>query len=133
MFCHRCGSQVGSEVRFCPNCGQPLVGPPLSPAVPPSPAWTPPASVRVTPGHWLGEGWNLVQADLGTYVLFTLFFFLLSSVPFIQGALIAGFHIHTMKKLMGRRAEFADLFKGFNFFIPALVATLLISFFTFLG
>ena len=32
-----------------------------------------------------------------------------------------------MKKLFGRRAEFADLFTGFNFFIPSLVASLLIS------
>src|SRR5271170_523033 len=133
MFCHSCGTQVGSEVQFCPNCGQSLGVSPVSPGVAPPPAWTPPARVRVTPGHWLSEGWNLVQADLGSYVLFTLIFFLLTSVPFIQGALIAGFHIYTMKKLMGRRAEFGDLFKGFNFFIQALVATVLIGVFTFFG
>ena len=22
MFCHRCGASVGSDVRFCPSCGQ---------------------------------------------------------------------------------------------------------------
>ena len=32
-----------------------------------------------------------------------------------------------MKKLMGRQAQLGDLFKGFNFFIPTLVASLLIG------
>ena len=34
---------------------------------------------------------------------------------------------------MGRPAEFADLFKGFNFFVPTLVASLVISLFVFGG
>jgi uncharacterized membrane protein len=38
-----------------------------------------------------------------------------------------------MKKLLNRRTDFADLFKGFNFFVPALVASLLITLFTFCG
>lgn len=84
-------------------------------------------------GRWLSAGWNLVTEDLGTYIVITLISFLLSSVPLIQGSLIAGFHIYTLKKLTGRRAEFADMFKGFNFFIPALVASLLIGLFTFIG
>src|SRR5262249_42569790 len=67
------------------------------------------------------------------YALITLVFILLNGVPLIQGALIAGFHVFTMKKLAGRRAEFADLFAGFNFFIPTLVASLLIGLFTFAG
>ena len=131
MFCHRCGTQVAPEVQFCPNCGQSFVAPPGG-AVP-APAWTPPAHVQVAAGRWIGEGWELVKADLGSYVLIALLFFLLSGVPFIQGALITGFHIYTMKKLMGRNAEIGDFFKGFNFFIPALVASLVIGFFTFLG
>ena len=90
-------------------------------------------AVNVTPGRWMGAGWEMVKADMGTYALAALIFFLLSGVPLIQGALIAGFHIYTMKRMMGRRAEFGDLFKGFNFFIPTLVASLLIGVFTFLG
>ena len=62
-----------------------------------------------------------------------LLFSLLNAVPLIQGALIAGFHIFTMKKLMGRQAEFADLFKGFNYFVPTLVASLVIGLFVFGG
>ena len=119
MFCHRCGTQVDSSAQFCANCGQALAGAPGGTSVQ---AWTPPPQVEVAMGRWLSAGWNLVTEDLGTYVVITLISFLLSSVPLIQGSLIAGFHIYTLKKLTGRRAEFADMFKGFNFFIPALVA-----------
>lgn len=97
--------------------------------------WTPPANVQVQAGHWIGQGWELVKADMGTYVLLALVFCLLSSaVPVIlQGPLIAGMHIFTIKKLMGRRAEFADLFVGFNYFIPTLVASLVIGLFVSIG
>jgi zinc-ribbon domain len=132
MFCQRCGTQLGSGVRFCPNCGQtqdaPVFGSPQNPA-----SWTPPAGIRASGGRWIGEGWALVKADLGNYIVISLLFALLSGVPLIQGPLIAGFHIFTMKKLMGRDAEFGDLFKGFNLFVPTLVASLLIGLFTFAG
>jgi len=95
--------------------------------------WTPPAGVRASGGRWIGEGWELVKADLGNYIVISLLFAVLSGVPLIQGPLIAGFHIFTMKKLMGRNAEIGDLFKGFNFFVPTLVASLLIGLFTFAG
>ena len=131
MFCHRCGAQVGSGVRFCPKCGEFLPAPAGTAGS--ASAWTLPGQVQAAPGRWLAEGWALVTADLGSYILISLLFFFLGSVPLIQGALIAGFHIYTMKKIMGRTAEIGDFFKGFRFFLPALVASLLIGIFTFLG
>jgi uncharacterized membrane protein len=133
MFCQRCGTQVGSDVQFCPNCGQVQGGAPLSGGASTPTPWTPPAGVHASAGRWIGEGWALVKADLGNYIVISLLFALLSSVPLIQGPLIAGFHIFTMKKLLGRKAEFGDLFTGFNFFVPTLVASLLIGLFTFAG
>ena len=102
---------------------------------PPAAPWNPPATVQVRAGHWISEGWALVQRDLGTYVLLALVLTLLSSaVPLIlQGPLIAGFHIFVMKRMMNRRAEFADMFLGFNFFVPTLIASLLIWLFVSLG
>jgi uncharacterized membrane protein len=125
MFCHTCGTQVNPDLQFCPNCGQSLSPTAGIPAV----AWVAPVGIMAAPGRWIGLGWELVKADLGNYILIALVFSLLNGVPLIQGALIAGFHIFTMKKLMGRPAEFADLFKGFNYFVPTLVASLLIGLF----
>ena len=135
MFCHQCGTQVNPDVQFCPNCGTPLAaGDSRLTAAPPTP-WTPPANVQVQSGHWISEGWALVTADLGNYVLLALVFCVLSSaVPVIlQGPMIAGMHIFIMKKLLGRRAEFADLFLGFNYFVPTLVASLVIALFVSIG
>lgn len=128
MFCHHCGIEVSPEAQFCTSCGQPLTPPTARPL-----PWIPPARVQVAAGRWLHEAWHLVTADMGTYVLMALIFFVLNSIPLIQGALIAGFHIYTMKKLMGRNAEFADLFKGFNFFVATLLASILIGLFVFIG
>ncbi len=134
MFCHRCGAPVGSELQFCPNCGQALPTPVASVGgARASVSWTSPSGAQASLGRWISEGWALVQADLGNYVLIALLFFLLSGVPLIQGALIVGFHIYTMKKLSGRNPDIGDLFKGFNFFLHSLVASILIGFFTFLG
>jgi uncharacterized membrane protein len=134
MFCHHCGIQNDDAARFCRDCGQPLtqaLAPEEEPA--PHPVWTPPTHVHATAGRWLGAGWELVKEDLGNYLLISLLFFLLNGVPLIQGALIAGFHIYTMKKIMRRPADVGDLFKGFNYFVATLVATLLIGLFTFVG
>jgi len=134
MFCHHCGTSVSSNVQFCPNCGQSLLTSPASAggANPPI-SWTPLAHGEASGSRWLGEAWSLVTANLGDYLLISLLFFALGSVPFLQGALIAGFHIYTMKKVMGRGAEIGDFFKGFEFFVPTLMASLLIALFTFLG
>jgi uncharacterized membrane protein len=77
----------------------------------------------------------VVTADLGNYVLLALVFTILSAVVpvVLQGPMIAGLHIFTMKKLMGRRAEIGDIFLGFNYFVPTLVASILIGIFVFCG
>ena len=132
MFCHSCGTQVSSANGFCPSCGASL-----SAAARPSAGsvWTPPPGIRSQTGRWIGEGWEMVKDDLGVYAgLALVTFFLGTMVPFIiQGPLTAGFFIFCMKKALNRRAEFADLFTGFNFFIPALVASLVITLFVSIG
>ena len=134
MFCHRCGNQVADGIGFCPNCGQAL-GPGAALGSSASVAWTAPTGVHSRTGHWIGAGWEMVKQDFGTFFLLALVVAILNSVvPFLLvGPLFVGFHIFCMKKMLNRRAEFADLFKGFNFFVPALVASLLIGIFSFAG
>jgi len=133
MFCHSCGTQITVDVQFCPNCGQPLAPPSPAPAA--APTYVARAGLTARPGAWVGGGWDIVKADMGNYVLLALVFVALNAmVPFIlQGPMIAGFHIYTLKRMTGRRTDFGDLFKGFNFFIPALVASLVIALFTGIG
>ena len=132
MFCHSCGTQVNGDVQFCPSCGQSLAGAPVQA---PPPVFVPAAGLSARPGHWVGAGWDLVKADMGNYALMGLIFLALNGmVPVIlQGPLMVGFHIYVIKRMAGRNAEFADLFKGFNYFVPALVASLVIALFTFGG
>ena len=105
---------------------------PLASSVPAAAPWVAPTGIKAMPGKWIGQGWEIVKADMGSYVLVSLIHFLLSGATsfIIQGPLTAGFHIYTMKKMERRTADFGDFFKGFNFFVPTLVAFLLISLFT---
>jgi uncharacterized membrane protein len=133
MFCHHCGTQVGDGIQFCPNCGQALgTGAALGSSTM-AVAWTPPAGVHSRTGHWIGAGWDLVKQDLGNFFLMGVVFSVLNAaVPVIlTGPLFAGLHIYCMKKMLNRRAEFADLFKGFNYFVPTLVASIVVGLFTF--
>jgi uncharacterized membrane protein len=145
MNCQHCGATLEPGSRFCPSCGRPQTtegaegSPPGIPSnyQPPSPqpGFVPPTGIQVHTGRWIGAGWEIVKSDLGTFILMSLVFIILNSlVPLIlQGPLMAGFHIVCAKKLLDGRFEFADLFKGFNFFVPALVACLIITVFTFVG
>jgi uncharacterized membrane protein len=135
MYCHTCGTEIRAGVQFCHNCGQPLAAAPPPPGVASSTPWTPPTGVKAQSSRWISAGWQMVKADLGTYVLLCLVFTVVSSVvPIVlQGPMLVGFHIFCIKKILNRRAELGDLFKGFDYFLPALVASLVISAFVLAG
>jgi uncharacterized membrane protein len=95
----------------------------------------PPVGIKAVPGRWIGEGWEMVKADWVNFIVMSLLFSVISGAlpPFLQGPMMVGFHLVCMKKMLNRPTEIGDLFKGFNFFVPALVASLLISIFTTVG
>ena len=131
MFCSKCGAQIGPDARVCPQCGNLVGGAPVTPPV----AWIAPVGVKAQTGRWISAGWNMVTADLGNYALVALIFAVVNSVASVvtQGPLQTGFHLYCMKKMFNRRTEVGDLFKGFDFFLPAFVAGLLIGIFVFFG
>src|ERR1035441_3776221 len=98
MFCHSCGTQVTTDLQFCPNCGQSLSASPTPAA---APAYVAPGGITARPGHWVGAGWDIVKTDMGNYVLLALVFIALNAmVPMIlQGPLIAGFHVYILKQI----------------------------------
>ncbi|HLY18422.1 MAG TPA: zinc-ribbon domain-containing protein [Bryobacteraceae bacterium] len=133
MFCTKCGAQGNTGAQFCTTCGATLAAPAGAVATPA--LWTPPATVNVRASYWIGQGWDIVKADMGMFFLLAFVSGVISSaVPLIlQGAMIAGLHIYIIKRILGRRAEFGDLFLGFNYFVPTLVASLLIALFVTAG
>ncbi len=139
MFCSNCGAEIAPSLEFCPSCGRPQpVGTAATP--PPIPlnspvVYSPPVEIRVQTGHWLGAGWEIVKQNVGVYALVALLFGVLGScVPVIlHGPLMVGFHIAFIRKMVRGTVEVGDLFKGFNFFLPSLIASILISVFTTIG
>jgi hypothetical protein len=85
MFCHRCGASVGSEVRFCPSCGQALPG--AAPAVGGVPR--PFGRIEASPGRWISEDGTWLSGS-GQLRLIALLFFCSAACPSSR-ALIAGF------------------------------------------
>ncbi|MEZ5351896.1 MAG: zinc-ribbon domain-containing protein [Bryobacteraceae bacterium] len=144
MFCPHCGTQLSDGLEFCTNCGRSTAADPgASAGMPPPPYQATPGSTSFQPagpakaqtGKWIGEAWSLVTSDWLNFGLAALVMVAVSSfVPLLlQGAFVAGLHIMCMKKLLHGRTEVGDLFKGFNYFVPTLIVTILVGIFVFLG
>lgn len=144
MFCNKCGTNVEPNAQFCPGCGQ-IMGAELPPQanVPPAfvpppfmpPAFVPPATASAQTGKWIGEAWALVQTDIVMFGVAALLVMVVGgAVPVVlQGAMAVGFNLLIIKKLAFGKLDLGDLFKGFNFFLPSLVAHILISIFVAIG
>ncbi len=161
MFCNSCGAQIPDDAQFCPICGAVSAGggsptggggggqsppsggtggsgggfsfPPIGSGA--GGDFVPPANIQVKIGEWIGQGWELVKPDWLNFALIALLTMLLSGVvPIIlQGPAFAGFFIVCIKRVNGQRVDLNDFFKGFNYFVPTLVATILISIFATIG
>ena len=131
MFCKSCGSEINAGAQFCTKCGatQGIAG------VAPAPTYSPTKGGPAHTSQWIGQGWDIVKDDLGIFVVMTIVMVVMSgAVPFLlQGATTAGFQFSFKRKLRGQKADLGDLFLGFQFFVPTLVAHLLISIFSFLA
>ena len=136
MFCQNCGSSLDPGARFCAACGssQPVEIEPGSPVriAAAQPVLTGGQSDTV---RWIGEGWEMVKDDLGTFVLMTIVMMVVNgAVPILlQGATAAGFQAACKKKLRGVKPQIADLFTGFEFFVATLIAHIVISILIFIG
>jgi uncharacterized membrane protein len=137
MYCQSCGSSIESGAGFCGSCGsaQRIEAGPGAAVAPPAVAYTVRTGGQSDTIRWIGEGWDVVKADLGTYVLMTIVMMLVNgAVPFLlQGATTAGFQIACRKTLRGQKPSVADLFEGFQFFVPTLLAHIVISILVFIG
>lgn len=82
----------------------------------------------VDPVECIKAGWELVKPQYWLFVGMTFVaFFIGSAVPFgiLMGPLMCGLYLTCFARRRGEPVEFGLLFKGFDFFVPSLVATLL--------
>lgn len=111
--------------------------------------------------NYLGRGWELLQQHLGGFIGFVVVVFLInvtiggfaeaanmnaegeppsafsSTLSFINSIisipLNAGFYVVALKLRKRRATIFSDFFRGFNYFLPLFLASLVIGIFTVAG
>ena len=138
MFCQNCGSPVESSAAFCAKCGssQRIEAGPGGAAVASAPAaFTVRTGGKSDTMRWIGQGWELVKDDLGTFVLMTIVMMVVDGVVpvLLQGATTAGFQGACKKRLRGQRPQVGDVFDGFQVFGSTLAAHIVISILVFVG
>lgn len=80
----------------------------------------------IRPVECMQEGWELIKDDYWLFFAMTLVGMLLAgfTMNILLGAMYCGLYFALFRKMRGERFQFEDLFKGFSFFVPALIATL---------
>jgi len=89
----------------------------------------------IRPVECFKEGWELIKQDYWLFFGITAVGMLLAGfIPIIGvGTMFCGIYYCLLQRIDGRKPEFADLFKGFNYILPSLVATLAIVIPTFVS
>ena len=91
----------------------------------------------VRTGEWLSEAWEVCKQDLMMHVLLALIVGVGGSVTggILYGPLVCGYYYIVLKKLRtpSQSLEFSDLGRGFDVFLHALVASLIIGVFVNVG
>jgi len=83
----------------------------------------------IRPLECFKEGWELIKPHYWLIFAITLVGMLIAGlIPFAlgMGAMYCGIYYCISELMRGRKPEFGDLFKGFNYFLPGLVATLIL-------
>ncbi len=81
----------------------------------------------IKPFECMREGWELIKDQYWLFFGITIVGMIVGSIiPFALGlgAMYCGIYYTMMQKMDGKPVEFGDLFKGFTYFVPALIATL---------
>ncbi len=90
---------------------------------------------------WITNGWDLVMKDFGNFLLLSFVYIVLLTVAFstwiigliLAGPLTAGFFHIILNRIRGKEFYIGDIAKGFEVFVAAVLADILISVFTGIG
>ena len=95
---------------------------------------------QVRIGDYFSQGWALFTRNPGNLIGFLVLSVLISAaaafVPFsglLLTPLTAGYYVFIFKMIKDEPVEFGDFFKGFNFFLPIVISSLLIGIFVAIG
>lgn len=99
------------------------------------------SSINFNVGDMIGTSWNIFKNNvgplLGANLLMIVILCVASIVPFgsivLTGPLMLGLYKMTRAAVHGGTVEFGDLFSGFQKFLPAFLASLLIMIFSCIG
>jgi hypothetical protein len=80
----------------------------------------------VRPVECLRAGWQTIKSDYWMFLGITFLGMMIGSiVPIvIFGPMMCGIHMCLLRKMRGEQVAFDQLFKGFDYFVPSLIATL---------
>ena len=83
----------------------------------------------IRPVECMKEGWELIKDDYWLFLGISFVGMLVGGIiPFGLGigAMFCGIYFVMLQKMNGQRFEFGDLFKGFNYFLPGLITSLIV-------
>ena len=90
---------------------------------------------------WIMNGWDLVMKDFGNFLLLSLIYVVVLTLAFstwvigliLAGPLTAGFFYIIFNRIRGKEFYMGDIAKGFEVFVAAVLADILISVFVGIG
>lgn len=100
---------------------------------------------EVNPGDCLREGWEIFKSRAGEFVAYTLIVALVTgvlsgkggilslAVSLVTAPLYAGYFVYVFMIFEGREVRFSDFFRGFNYFLPLVLAGFVAGFLVLLG
>jgi len=81
-------------------------------------------------GEWLKEGFEAVKSDIIGYALPSLVIGLICITgigALLLGALLCGFYHIVFQRMQGNRPSTGDLFRGFDVFLDAFIASIILT------
>lgn len=104
----------------------------MSPAPPPIPAAAP---AQIDIGACIGVGIDTFKKNVGLHILAALLGAAISGVAagILTGPMLVGYYRLLQKEARGEAVDIGDLFRGFDDFVPALVAALVSGLATIVG
>jgi hypothetical protein len=82
----------------------------------------------IQPIECFRKGWEIIKSDYWTFFVVSLVGFLIGGISsyILLGAMLCGIYYCFLRKIDGHPVSFDGLWKGFDYFLPSLLVTILI-------